>query len=513
MTEVAGAAARGGHVGGDQRERVPRRAWGALAAVLLACFLHQFDLTVISVAVPSLQADLAASPSSVQWLVAGYTLTFAVLLVPAGRLGDAVGRRVLVIAGVVGFTLASLACALAPNEGVLVAARVAQGGSAALLAPQVMPVVMLMFPAARRGAAMGAFAASVALATTSGPLLGGLLVGADLFGLGWRAIFVVNVPVGAAALVLALACLPRAENTGRAADPALNGWRRARIDVFSVALALVGLLLLIAPLVQGRELGWPWWAIVLPVASVPVLAALVPAQRRTLRAGGLPLIAPELFQQRAYLAGAAVNFLVVGGVTAFFLVFVVYLQVPLGRSPAATGLTVAPWALASAVASAAAIPLAGRFGRRMLETGAVLMVAGMVLLLGFVVAQGTALDTAAVVVSLVIVGVGMGMLSPPLYSITLMSMSRQDIGSASGVFSAVGQAGGAFGVATGGTIFYGVVAGGGPDVAPGGWTAAIGWALVHQVVVYVVAVVVLRRCLPAAGSSGPPRAPEPGRSP
>ncbi|MFI6942087.1 MFS transporter [Streptomyces sp. NPDC050418] len=469
---------------------VPRSSWLALGAVLLAGFLHTFDVTVVSVAAPAIKDGLGASDADVQWLLAGYSLAFAVLLVTAGRLGDAYGRRPLVLTGIVAFTLASALCAAAPNPGVLIAARVFQGLSAALLAPQIAPVIILLFPKERRGAAFGVQAAVIAAATCGGPVIGGLLAHADVFGLGWRAVFLVNLPIGAVALALAARRLP-AERSGQ--GPAM--------DPTAVGVATAGLLLLLVPLVEFRETGGP--LLLLSLAGIAVLALLVPLQRRAEQAGRTPLFAPGLFRGRAFPTGAAVNFMVLGGVASFFLVYVVHLQDGLGLTAKETGFTLLPFAVSAALASGASVPLTGRLGRPMLECGALLMALGTGVLLWASVAQGAELRPAHIVPGLVLCGAGMGLLSPPLYNLTLSAMARGGIGSASGVFSTFGQVGSAAGVVLVGSVFY--AAGGGGS----GSVTGVGWALGCQVALYLGALVLLRfglpRPAPRAASAEPAR--------
>lgn len=474
---------------------VPRSSWLALGAVLLAGFLHTFDMTVVSIAAPSIQDGLGASDSAVQWMLAGYSLAFALVLVTAGRLGDAYGRRPLVLWGIVAFTAASALCAAAPDTGTLVAARVVQGFSAALLAPQIAPVIMLLFPKERRGPAFGVQAAVIAAATCGGPVAGGLLAHADLFGLGWRAVFLVNLPIGALALVLAARWLP--------VERAAKG---ARLDLVGVAVATAGLLLLLVPLVQGREAGWPLWLIPLFVAGAVLLGLLAPLQRRARRAGRTPLLAPELFRGRAFPAGAAVNFLVMGAVASFFLVFVVHLQDGLGFSAKEAGFTLLPFALSAAFASGASVPLTGKLGRPMLEFGALLMASGTGVLLWLTVTRGTDLRPLHILPGLVLCGAGMGLLSPPLYNITLSAMSRGGIGSASGVFSTFGQVGSATGVALVGTVFYGIAGGAGYS------QTAIAWALAGQLAMYVLALALLRFALPRPRPADQAPAPAPDES-
>lgn len=462
----------------------PGRPWLVLSAVLAGSFLHTFDMMVIGVAVPSIQRGLDASAAATQWLLAGYTLPFALLLITFGRLGDAVGRRTMVLLGAVSFAAASALCAAATDPAVLIAGRVWQGASAAALTPQVLPVIVLLF-GRNRGAALGAQAGVIALATVSGPLLGGLLLAADVGGLGWRAIFLVNLPVGLFTVLAVLRWLPR--------DAAPAG-RRAPLDAGSVALATTGLLLLVFPLVQGRELGWPAWAFGLLALAAPVLFWTVRRQYARVRAGKFPLIAVGLFRRPSFVAGGLANALLIGGIASFFLVFVVFLQSGLGYSPARVGLTTALWAVTTAVTSVATIPLARRIGRPMLVAGAALMAAAMALLCAVLWASGPGAASWAIAACFALTGVGQGMLSPPLYDLTLTDVPAADVGSASGVFGMLTQVGSALAVAVVGLVFYSLLD---PSGTPTAFTHAITRTLLWQVVCFLAVALLLWRFLPA----------------
>ncbi|GGQ80910.1 MFS transporter [Couchioplanes azureus] len=461
----------------------PARPWLVLSAVLAGSFLHTFDMMVISVAVPSIQEGLGAGAAATQWMLAGYTLPFALLLITFGRLGDAVGRRRMILLGSLSFSAASALCAVATDPGVLIAGRVWQGASAAALTPQVLPVIVLLFAGKRRGAALGAQAGVIALATVSGPLLGGLLLAADLGGLGWRTIFLLNLPVGLFTVAAVLRWYPRGD-----ASP-----QRPRLDMGSVTLATLGLLLLIFPLVQGPELGWSAGVFALMALAVPVLAATVRRQLRRSRGGRYPLIAMSLFRRRSFVAGGLANFLLIGGVSSFFLVFVVYLQTGLGYAPERIGIVTAAWALAAAVASGATVPLARRVGRPMLVAGAVVMAvatATLGLTLGL---RGEPAPTWVVAGCLALGGLGQGMLSPPLYNLTLTDVPKADVGSASGVFGMLTQVGAALGVAIVGAVFYGLL--GGSDSAAH-YTRVMALTLISHVTCFLAVAVILQRFLP-----------------
>ncbi|GAA3230597.1 hypothetical protein GCM10020256_44440 [Streptomyces thermocoprophilus] len=227
---------------------VDRRRWFALAIVMTAAFMDLVDVTIVNIAIPSIQEEAGATFSQIQWITAGYALAFAAGLITGGRLGDIHGRKRLFLVGIGGFTLASALCGFAVNPEMLVASRILQGGMAAMMVPQVLSIVHATFPAEERGKVFGLFGAIVGLGAVSGPLLGALLTEWDLFGLAWRPIFLINLPVGIAGLLLG----SRFITESRAP-------RALKLDLVGVALVTLGLLMLLYPLTRGRELGWPVW--------------------------------------------------------------------------------------------------------------------------------------------------------------------------------------------------------------------------------------------------------------
>jgi len=417
-----------------------------LTVVLLATFMNQFGVTAVSVAIPSIQRDLGSSYAAVQWVFAGYLLPLALLLVSGGRLGDVIGRRRSFLLGTAGFTLASGLAGLAGSVELLIAARVLQGIAAAVMAPQVLAVYRVLVPAKRRGPVLAAYASVVSLATISGPLLGGLLVQADIAGLGWRSIFLINVPLGALAVLGGYLYLPES-----------GGGARRRLDLSQAVLAAVALLLLIYPLMHGRENGWPWWAWASLAASLPALALFLGYQRHRERRFGseAALIPLHLFRETAFTIGLVANFIVAALITGFFFVFVVFLQNGLGLSPAHIGVTMAPWALGTALGSIAAIPLSRKLGRGTLLAGSTLMAAGMGALLLGVVLAGARLTSGQAFAGLFVFGVGVAMVSAPILNVTLGAIPHVDAGSASGVFNTFRQTGSAFGVALTGALYFG----------------------------------------------------------
>jgi EmrB/QacA subfamily drug resistance transporter len=424
----------------------PRR-WVALAVVLAAGFMQLVDISIVNVAIPSIQRDLEATYSQIQWVLAGYQLAFAVMLITGGRLGDIFGRKRLFMAGMAGFTLASALCGLAQNPGMLIGSRVLQGLMGAVMFPQILSVIQVTFPPQERGVAFGTFGATIGLATITGPLVGGLLIDADLFGLSWRPMFLVNVPIGVAALAAAARYLDESRAP-----------RALRLDPVGVAVVTAGLLLLVYPLVQGRDLGWPPWTFASMAAAVPVLAGFAAYERRKKATDGSPLVDMDLFRQRAFVAGLLVAGIFFMGIPAFFLTFSLWLQIGLGFTPLHAGLTGAPFAIGSALASAASVRLAPTLGRRILSLGALLLVAGMVTLIWTVDRYDGAVTSWQLLPSLLVCGLGLGSVIAPLVNVVLAGIRAQDAGAASGVLSTTQQIGGAIGVAVIGVVFFGLLA-------------------------------------------------------
>jgi EmrB/QacA subfamily drug resistance transporter len=445
----------------------PRR-WLALTVLLLAAVMDLIDVSIVNIALPTIREDLDASAAALEWTVAGYALAFALGLITGGRLGDVYGRRRMFLLGVAGFTLASVLCGLAWSSEVLIAARVAQGALAALMMPQILSTIQATFPSNERPKAYGMYGAFVGIAAVSGPLLGGLLVQADLFGLGWRTIFLINLPVGVLTLAAALALVPE---TREAKPP--------RLDLAGVGLVSIALLLLLYPLVQGHQVGWPAWTFASMAASLPVLAVFVAHQRRRGHRGGSPLVPLTLFRNRAFTGGVLAALTFFSGVVSFFLVLTLTLQVGLEFSPLRTALTFVPWSLALAAAAGASVQLAPRLGRRLTVAGALVMAVAMAGVLVTVDRFGEELTSWWLAPSLALGGVAMGMVAPTLVDVTLAGVGTRDAGAASGVLNTVFQLGGAIGVALIGVIYF--------DLVPTeGFLEALRGALWFEVGVYLL---------------------------
>jgi EmrB/QacA subfamily drug resistance transporter len=427
-------------------EALDPRRWLALAVVLLAAAIDLIDTTIVNVAIPSIQEDLGASAAAIEWIVAGYTLAFAVILITGGRLGDAFGRKRLFLIGVGGFTVTSALAGLAQTPDALIAARVGQGVMAALMVPQVLSMIQVNFSPEERPKAYGMYGAFAGIATISGPIVGGLLVQADLFSLDWRPIFLINVPIGIATLVAAAKLVPesRAEHA-------------QRFDLAGVGIVTGALMLLLYPLVQGRELDWPAWTFASMAASIPAFGLFAFHQRRRARRGGSPLVPLRLFRQRGFVGGVVAGLAFFSGVASFFLVMTITLQAGLGFSPLHTALTFLPWSIGIAAASGLSVQLAPKLGRRLTVAGALAMAAGMGATLYAVDAAGADLGSWALAPGLLVSGLGMGMVAPTLIDVSLAGVRDRDAGSASGVINTSLQLGGAIGVAVIGVIFFGML--------------------------------------------------------
>ncbi|MFH9129603.1 MFS transporter [Streptomyces griseoaurantiacus] len=444
----AQAEERGGNPA-DTSEADPRR-WKALSVTLVAGFMSLLDVTVVAVALPSMQRELHTSAPAIQWVVSGYALTFALVLVTAGRLGDALGRRRIFLLALTAFVLCSAAAGAAPNVTLLVVARLAQGVAAGCLAPQNSALIQQMFRGAERGRAFGLFGATVGVSSAVGPVVGGLVLtlagGED----GWRWLFYLNVPVGALALILGVRLLPRVEPG-----------RRERLDLPGVALLGTGVLAVMLPLVVAESGGVRrlWWLFLVGAA---LLVAFARWERRVGARDGQPLLDPRLVTStRGYAAGAAIATLYFVGFSGVWLVFALFFQNGQGYSPLRSGLAVTPFALGSAAGAVVSGRLVERLGRLLTVCGLAgvlvgLGTAGAVLRL---VSGGAAVWWAAP--ALLLGGLGSGCVISPNITMTLRDVPVRMAGAAGGALQTGQRLGGAVGTAALPGLFYMVLGHGG----------------------------------------------------
>ncbi|MFF2659419.1 MFS transporter [Kitasatospora sp. NPDC058032] len=416
---------------------------GLLPVLLTATFMTALDVFVVNVAIPSLQTDLRAGPAAVQWVVAGFGLALAVGLITAGRLGDRYGRRRLFELGLALFTLASAACGLAPTAGALVAARVAQGLAAALMSPQVLAILRTAYSGAAQARAFSMYGLTMGIGAVFGQLIGGVLIRADLFGLDWRSCFLLNLPVGLAALVLVRRCLPESRAP-----------HRPGLDPVGVALVTVALTGLVLPLIQGPGAGWPLWTWLCLSASIALLALFAVHQHRGGLAGRSPLLDTRLFAGRAFTTGLLAQLAFSLGQGSFFLVLALYLQPGHGLDALGAGLVFTAIGLGYLVTSTAVHRVTARLGRQTIALGGLLMAAGLGLLGLAVHATGTTGSVWWLAPGLFVDGLGMGLVIAPVTSAVLAVVEPRLAGSAAGLVATVQQVAGALGVALIGILYY-----------------------------------------------------------
>ncbi|WP_345215297.1 MFS transporter [Georgenia halophila] len=423
-----------------------RARWRAFAVCLGAGFMTLLDVSIANVALPSIEDSLDADPSELQWIIAGYSLAFGLMLVPAGRFGDVLGRRGVFVTGLVGFVVFSAACGLAPSAEALAVLRLLQGLSAGILNPQVVGLIQELFRGSERGRAFGYFGATVGIATATGPLLGGVLIA--MFGQdeGWRAVFLVNVPIGLALVPLALRYIP-------AARPAR---RRASLDVDIVGLALVGaaVVCVMLPFVvaaEGQGTGSPWWLVGIGAA---LFGAFVLWERRVERTGRSPVVTSSLARTRSFSFGIVVGTAYFGGFTGVFLLGTLYLQQGLGLTALQAGLTLTPFALLGALSASRSGRLVQRFGRWTVVGGIVVMCLGIIgvdLVVASIDGPGAAVAMAAF---LGLAGLGNGIVISPNQTLTLAEVPVERGGSAGGVLQTAQRIGASIGVAIIASVFF-----------------------------------------------------------
>jgi EmrB/QacA subfamily drug resistance transporter len=406
--------------------------WAVLGTLSLGFFIALLDLTIVNIAIPSMQRGLHASLAEIGWVLNAYVIMLAVLMITAGRLGDLRGKRALFIGGIAIFTLASAACGISQSAAEVIAARAIQGLGAALFVPQTMAVIIAIFPAGRRGTAMGIWGGVAGLATIAGPTIGGLLVS----GLGWRWIFFVNLPIGAVTIALAATVLPE-----------VTAGKRQRLDPLGVLLASAALVAITFGLVEGQSYGWGrvWSFISIPLilaAGAVLLAAFLIVQAR--RQDRDPLLPFGLFTDRSYALMSGANLLVSVGLVGMALPLTLYLQSALGFSPLKAGLTMAPASLMSGVVAPFAGRLADRGGRFLVATGFVCYAGG----LGVIAAvAGPASTWYELLPGFLLAGLGTGCTMSPMQTIATRNVSPRFAGAAAGVLNTMRQAGSALGSA------------------------------------------------------------------
>ncbi|MFP5077907.1 MFS transporter [Rhizobium sp. YIM 134829] len=451
-----------------ESEPDPRR-WTALVILLAGAFLPPLDFFIVNVALPSIREDFHASASTMQLIISGYATTYAVMLITGGRLGDLYGRRNVFLCGMLGFAAASALCGFAWSPSALIIGRILQGFAAAIMAPQALASINAIFPDHEKSKALSFYALTFGVASMAGLFLGGALIALDLFGLGWRAIFLINLPVIAIAAPSAFVVLRETR-----AD------RPSKLDLSGALLIALALAALIAPLIEGREQGWPLWLVLMLAASLPVFLLFWRHERSLEAAGGDPILAPSLLTVPGLKRGlmAALFFY---ALAAFWLVFSVYEQSGLGRTPFEAGLAILPAAAGFVLGPFASEHALRRFGRYSAAVGMGLQAFGL-----FATAALILSDQARFLApALFLIGIGQGIALPNLLKSVVQRVGKTRSGLASGLVNSMLQIGGAFAAAIIGGLFFAIL-GSATDVQ------SVGYA-------YSVAAIAIALCLLLAG--------------
>lgn len=470
--QVLPRVTRVGAPAGDRRPSLPQPALTPLGllTVLLGAALPMVDFFIVNVALPTIDRDLNAGPAVLEMVVAGYGVAYAVLLVLGGRLGDLFGRRTLFLWGLGAFAVTSLACGVAPDAWTLVGARVAQGAASALLLPQALATIQAATSGNSRGKALSYYGATAGVASVVGQVLGGVLVSADLAGSGWRAIFLVNVPVAAVALGLALRSVPETKSQ----NP-------ARIDRAGTVLLALTLITLLLPLTEGRAAGWPLWSWVLLAVSPLAAAAFTAVEIRGERTGGDPLLPPSLLRMHSVRSGLLLIVPFCLGFGGFMFVLAVAMQDGLHFGPLAAGAALAPLCAAFFAASLLGPRAVARWGRNTVTAGALVQGAGVLALVATVRWGWPHLGIWALAPSMAVLGFGQGFVLPVVFRIVLSEVPSAQAGVGGGAMATTQQSSLALGVATLGTLFLTLS-------TSVGVRDAVVWTLLAQLVAVVATV-------------------------
>lgn len=468
--------------------------WWPLLVLLSGTFLVVLDFFIINVAVPSLRSDLGASGAQIQLVVAGYGLTYAAGLVVGGRIGDLFGHRRMFRVGMAGFMAASLACGLAPSIEVLILARLVQGTAAAVMAPQVLTLLGVMFDGSSRERAFGGYGVALGVASGAGQIVGGALIDLDPFGLGWRSCFLVNLPIGAAAIIA----------TGRLI-PESHGEGSRRLDLAGALAITAAMVTLVYPLIEGRRQGWPPWTWLCFTASASLFVAFVRHERGVVRRGGAPLVHPALFTDRAFTTGIASVLVFYSGVASFFLVLSLYLQDGRGLGPFASGVVFSVMVVGFLVTTFAGRRVSDRLGRHALAIGALAIAGGHLLLRTSIIGAGPDGSLWSLLPALLVTGAGIGVVMAPLVSLVLAGITPAHAGAASGVLAAGQQLGNALGVALLGIVYFGIT---GPEPTATDVIDAVATSHLYLFVLGVLVALLIDRLRPAPRAPGRPPRPD-----
>lgn len=467
--------------------------WLMLPVLLAAMFMAQFDLYVVNVAAPTLQQDIGAGQAALELIVAGYGFTYAAGLITFGRLGDLVGGRTMFLYGALAFVAASLLCGLAQSPGQLVVARLLQGLTGAAMVPQVLGLITRIFPPAERSKALAWFGVTIGLGAVAGQVIGGAILESDVLGLGWRVIFLVNVPIGLIAAALAHRLLPRQ-----------TGGVRPKLDPLGAIGVSGGLALILVPLVLGRTEGWPVWTWVCLAVSLPVLALTLAWERSLSHRGGEPMLDLELLRNRVFARGLLVSIGIFCSFFSFMFTISLVLQSGLGLQPLEAGIAFTPLGIAFAAASIVSPRIAVKQGARLVSVGTVVAGVGLLAVLLVLTLSGEQTSVGRLIGPMVLIGFGNGLAVPALIGSVLAGARPRNAGAAAGILTTAQQFASAAGVAALGAVFFQVL-GDATDVA--GYAQADAWVVALDLILiataFVTSLFLPRPPRPAADTARP----------
>ncbi len=422
----------------------PKR-WIAFAVILSATLLGVLDFLIVNLALPSIERTLGATSAQSQLVVALYGLSFAVCLITGGRLGDLYGRRRVFQIGMAGFTLASALCGFAQNPMQLIGFRVVQGAFAALMSPQVLATIQVTFQGIERDYATSYVGVTVGVGSFLGNVLGGWMVSANLWGLEWRPIFFVNVPIGVIALILSVYFVRESKSD-----------RAQKLDIAGALISGIGLFALIFPIAEGRERGWPWWCFALLAASAIISVRFFQYQKELTKRGGSPLVALDLFENKAYARGLGSILLLFCGLSSFSFVMGQFLQNGLKMSPQNAGVIFGALSISFLISSLGAPKMMQRFGPQILLTGLSILQVCQIIVIAMALIWRGHLNGYALMPILFVYGIGQGLAVPQVIRQTMNTVARQNAGAGAGVLSTVQQIAFSLGVSVIGGVFFAI---------------------------------------------------------
>lgn len=455
----------------------------ALFILLLGGFITIFDLFVVNIAIASIQESLGASFADIAFVIAGYELAFGVLLIAGSRLGDRHGRRRLFTLGMLAFTLSSLLCGIASSANMLIAARFAQGAAGALLFPQIYASLRVIYDDKGRSRAFGLLGMTLGLAAIAGQVIGGLLVEINLFGLGWRVVFLINIPIGIFAVIAARTIPESKAETG------------SDIDWTGVVLISGGLLLLLLPLLEGPNIGWPIWTLYSFIIGFALIALFLLWQHRLSALGKTPIISLGLFRHPAFSIGSLCVLLIYSTATSLFLCFALLLQTGLGLSPFAAGMLFAPCSVGFIAASLLAPKLVSRFSNKIIVQGAAVYALGISGLMMMTRNFSSQSDITLLIWPLIILGFGQGVAMTPMLNLVIGYVEERHAGIAAGFISTMQQVGGAFGVSIAGIFFTDILAREANLTTATRYLDAFSGAMIYNLLAVVISIMLIIRLI------------------